>query len=298
MTYQEFIENILTTRGRFACGEEYHERHHIQPKCMGGSNEEENLIDLYPQEHYEAHKLLFEENPHNSGLALAWWNMCHVRNGIGDAGRDIIEITKDEYTSLRNQYLKTCSGENHPLFGKHILEEARKKMSEARKGKPVSQKAIEGTKRRWANLSEEEKRIYKENLSIKFSGKNNPMYGVRLCGEANANYGKQLTEEHKKKIREKRLGTKMSKEAKQKMSKAHRGRKPPWSDERRNNFLRTVKTMFPVSPVRCVETNTVYPSMREASRQTGVRQSCISNCCRGKQERAGKLHWEFIKEVV
>lgn len=39
-TYEEFINNILETRGRFACGDEYHERHHIVPKCMGGTNEE------------------------------------------------------------------------------------------------------------------------------------------------------------------------------------------------------------------------------------------------------------------
>jgi hypothetical protein len=32
MTYQEFIDNILNTRGRFSCGNEYHERHHIKPK--------------------------------------------------------------------------------------------------------------------------------------------------------------------------------------------------------------------------------------------------------------------------
>ena len=38
MTYSEFIENILATRGRFGCGEQYHERHHILPKSHGGEN--------------------------------------------------------------------------------------------------------------------------------------------------------------------------------------------------------------------------------------------------------------------
>lgn len=40
VTYQEFINNILNTRRRFACGEEYYERHHIRPKCIGGTNDE------------------------------------------------------------------------------------------------------------------------------------------------------------------------------------------------------------------------------------------------------------------
>ena len=35
-TYEEFIRNILNIRGRFNCGEEYHERHHIIPKCCEG----------------------------------------------------------------------------------------------------------------------------------------------------------------------------------------------------------------------------------------------------------------------
>ena len=47
MTYLEFINNILETRGRFSCNSEYHERHHIVPKCMNGSDDETNLIDLY-----------------------------------------------------------------------------------------------------------------------------------------------------------------------------------------------------------------------------------------------------------
>ena len=58
MTYLEFIDNILKTRGRFACGNEYHERHHIVPRCMNGADDEINLIDLYAREHYEAHRLL------------------------------------------------------------------------------------------------------------------------------------------------------------------------------------------------------------------------------------------------
>ena len=74
MTYNEFIQNILDTRGRFACGERYHERHHIVPRCMEGSNNKSNLIDLYAREHFIAHKLLAEENPNNYKLQYAYWN--------------------------------------------------------------------------------------------------------------------------------------------------------------------------------------------------------------------------------
>ena len=71
MTYKDFIQNILNIRGRFACGKEYHERHHIIPKCLDGTDEEDNLIDLFAKEHYEAHKLLALENPEVYSLQYA-----------------------------------------------------------------------------------------------------------------------------------------------------------------------------------------------------------------------------------
>ena len=80
MTYQDFIYNILQTRGRFACGDEYHERHHIKPKCLGGTNDEDNLIDLFAREHFEAHRLLALENPNTSELVYAWTCMAMLNN--------------------------------------------------------------------------------------------------------------------------------------------------------------------------------------------------------------------------
>ena len=45
MTYDEFIQDIISKRGQFGIPEgEYKERHHIVPKCLGGSNEKDNLI--------------------------------------------------------------------------------------------------------------------------------------------------------------------------------------------------------------------------------------------------------------
>lgn len=49
-------------------------------------------------------------------------------------------------------------------------------------------------------------------------------------------------------------------------------------------------------PVVCLETGVVYPSVSEASRQTGVHYQHISNCCNGKRQTAGGYHWaRFIK---
>ena len=110
MTYKEFIDNILETRGRFNCGEEYHECHHIVPKCMGGTNDEENLIDLFAREHFEAHRLLALENPNVRGLQFAWWNMSTVTRE--DMHR--YKIAAEEYEEVRKVYAEKFSGYKNP----------------------------------------------------------------------------------------------------------------------------------------------------------------------------------------
>ena len=48
--------------------------------------------------------------------------------------------------------------------------------------------------------------------------------------------------------------------------------------------------------VLCVETGEQYPSVHEASRQTGIDQSSISKCLNGKLKTAGGFHWRNVKE--
>lgn len=154
MTYDKFIQNILNTRGRFACLDGYHERHHIIPKCMNGSNSKDNLIDLYAREHFIAHKLLAEENPQNYQLKYAYWNMCQC---TGRDGQDKYIPTPEEYEEARIFCHEAMSGENHPMYGKHNTQESREKMSISKKdmyngennpffGKKHSQENIEKMK--------------------------------------------------------------------------------------------------------------------------------------------------------
>lgn len=115
MTYIDFIQNILDTRGRFSCGDEYHERHHILPKCLGGGNDEDNLIDLFAKEHFVAHKLLALENPDNRKLQLAYICMSFVRNDREHR----YQLDEYEYEQARIACSMACSGENNPFYGNH-----------------------------------------------------------------------------------------------------------------------------------------------------------------------------------
>ena len=115
MTYIEIINNNLDTRGRFACGDEYHETHHVVPKCMNGTDEKSNLIDLFAREHFEAHRLLAIENPDNKKLQLAYVCMSFVKNDKEKRYR----LTADEYEQARIACSKATSGENNPFYGNH-----------------------------------------------------------------------------------------------------------------------------------------------------------------------------------
>lgn len=63
------------------------ERHHIVPRCMGGTDDKINLVDLTPEEHFLAHQLLVKIHPSVEGLAYACMKMAgnphgHRRNKV------------------------------------------------------------------------------------------------------------------------------------------------------------------------------------------------------------------------
>mgnify|MGYP006279505969 CR=1 FL=1 len=49
----------------------YFEKHHIVPRCLGGTNDPDNLVSLTPEEHYVAHQLLVKMYPDNEKLVYA-----------------------------------------------------------------------------------------------------------------------------------------------------------------------------------------------------------------------------------
>lgn len=49
---------LLIERAKFRTTTGYKEAHHIIPKCLGGTDEPSNLVDLTAREHYIAHILL------------------------------------------------------------------------------------------------------------------------------------------------------------------------------------------------------------------------------------------------
>ena len=52
-------------------------KHHIIPKHMGGSDYPENLVELTPEEHAEAHRILYEEYGHWQDY-VAWQGLAKL----------------------------------------------------------------------------------------------------------------------------------------------------------------------------------------------------------------------------
>lgn len=70
MNYEK-IYNDLIVRGKDRMSDEYTESHHIIPRCVGGTNDVMNLVNLTPEEHYLAHQLLIKIYNNNHSLVKA-----------------------------------------------------------------------------------------------------------------------------------------------------------------------------------------------------------------------------------
>ena len=81
MNYRGIYDRIISGAvGRqLSC---YKELHHVLPRCMGGGNEDSNLVYLTAKEHFVAHQLLVKIYPEVKGLAFALLRMAaHCNNG-------------------------------------------------------------------------------------------------------------------------------------------------------------------------------------------------------------------------
>lgn len=75
--------NLLVEKARNrAVGKNiYTEKHHIIPRSEGGTDDESNIVELYPREHFIAHWLLYRDNPESISRSFAFNMMSCDRNG-------------------------------------------------------------------------------------------------------------------------------------------------------------------------------------------------------------------------
>lgn len=101
--------------------EGFTESHHIVPKCMGGNDERNNLVDLPPKAHFIAHYLLTKMYPDNKKLKHAFAMM-----GVSNQHQDRKQTGK--------LYELSKKARSHALTGVARSEETKKRISESKKG--------------------------------------------------------------------------------------------------------------------------------------------------------------------
>lgn len=206
MNYQKHYDQLIESRKINYTIADCHEKHHIVPKCMNGSNEQENLVLLTAREHYIAHWLLTKIYPENVSLKYAFCCMQWDKN-------------RRKLTSKQFERLKNLKSETHKNF--NHSEESKRKIGEAQKGKIVS----EETRKKMSQARKGKKiKPFSEETRKKMS---NSHIGLRPSEETRKKLsewqiGKKLSDETKQKLREKALGRKLSEEHKRKISESRK----------------------------------------------------------------------------
>lgn len=110
MNHKRIYENIIANaqrQNRRKHNGTYYEKHHITPKCLGGTNNKDNLVLLTAKEHFVCHKLLTFIYPHNRGISYGFMLTSHK-----------IKISSRDYLFMKSLY-------------KGVEEETKERMKEA-----------------------------------------------------------------------------------------------------------------------------------------------------------------------
>lgn len=150
-------------------------------------------------------------------------------------------------------------------IGTKASEETKKKMSEARKGKPGK----------------------------RMLGKDNPNYGNhKIAGENNPFYGKRHTKETIEFLRQKATGVVFSEETRKRLSESHKGllvgeKNPMYgvTGSKNKNSKKIVQYTKEGVFVK------VWDCAADVERETGIAHNSIGRCCNGNLRSAGGFVW-------
>ena len=291
-----------------------------------GKGKGERAYELYRNDHHDA---ITDEYGHAVVIIAdklteeeAYWlerdtiedYVFNLGNGIDIKGHNDYDHSLPHLTNMDWGGIGGKSGVKHS-------EEAKRKNSEAHKGKKMSEESKQkmSESRKGKKQSEEAKRKIGEANSEALKGKKLSEEHKKNISESKK--GKKRSEETKQKISESSKGKKMSDEAKIKMSESHKGQ-IPWNkgketseeSKRKNSEAHKGKkcsedTKRKMSEAQaknkkaviCITTGETFDSISEAAIHYKVAKGNISHCCNGIYKHAGKLNgiklqWEYLED--
>lgn len=132
MDYNKIYNSLIQRSKTRSKSDGYYESHHIIPRCMNGSDEQDNLVLLTPEEHYLAHQLLIRIYPDNLNLVFAANMLCTNRMNNKLYGWIRRKLSHNMKINNPNK----DGNVNRKRKGKYNLsEQAKQKISKGCKGK-------------------------------------------------------------------------------------------------------------------------------------------------------------------
>jgi hypothetical protein len=145
MNYKKHYE-LLITRGKNRVLEGYVERHHIIPRCMGGTDDAENIVQLTPEEHYLAHQLLVKMYPNHSGLIRSAHMMAVTNSKLKRNNKSFGWIRRQNALIMSQHMKEYINTFGHPKgrAGKTNTKESNKKRSDKMLGVSCPSRGVKG----------------------------------------------------------------------------------------------------------------------------------------------------------
>jgi len=117
--YTKFYFDLCTSRSIKTTESRYHERHHIIPKSMGGSNDSSNLVKFTAKEHYIAHRLLVKMLIPNT---IEYFQMVKALAMMNCSSTGMLRYSNaTTYDIARRMYRKNFTI-NHPTRGQKRIK--------------------------------------------------------------------------------------------------------------------------------------------------------------------------------
>lgn len=212
--YHNIIDNAFKEK-RTKSRDQYYELHHVIPKSLKGTDENDNLVYLTAKEHFICHALLVKmvsDHTHRFKMLCAFHNLQLDRHGKRYTSR-LYDYFKPQWAKAISENKKGTlpwnAGKKHPEetlkkmrkprknWSYVPTEEHKKKNSESLKGRIHSRESIQKRVAKLKGRKQSQEHIEKNRIAN--SGEKNPMYGRKHSEEAR----KKMSETRRRKYQEK-----------------------------------------------------------------------------------------------
>ena len=272
--YYDYIDYLKTINRTL----DYSERHHIIPRCMGGTDDKSNIIELSAREHFLAHYLLMKMYPENYKLIDAFRMMGVVNSKEGQKryiNSRLYENAKKNFAKARSKPVVCIeTGEIFPSAA-YVERNIINGIRDVIKGKNLTAGGYH-----WRYLNEEP--IIKEPFQRK----------KVICantGEIFNNTDEAAKFAHVVPGLIRRNCNKQSGTAGGYTFYYYTG----------DDIEYPIRIIggSKECPVRCIETGQIFNSIKEASKNKSD-ESNICKCCKGLKESHKGLHWEYYSNYT